>query len=227
MNIIINKSRIKKIAKVLYKVYGDSNLGNKEDPLDELIFIVLTTKTSEKIYSTTYSALLRKYENWENVRKASVEEIAEVIKPGGLYKQKAILINEILQSIYEKNKGVLDLTFLRKMTDIEAEKYLLSLRGVGVKSAKCVLLYSLHRNVLPVDTHTYRLAFELGLIPQTYMRNEKGKLHKHLESLIPPECRYQFHVGAVMHGRLEHNSRQPFGNCIFLGLLARYGLVEL
>jgi endonuclease-3 len=225
MNIKINKPKIKEITDLLYQVYGNSNLGNKEDPLDELVFIVLTTKTSDRIYNTTYSNILNKYKNWENVRKANIEDIAEVIKPGGLYKQKAKLIKEILQSVYESNKGVLELNFLRNMSDIEAEKYLLSLSGVGVKSAKCVLLYSLHRKVLPVDTHTYRLAFELGIIPETYMRNEKGKLHKVLENLIPPNCRYQFHVGAVMHGRLEHSSRQSLGKCVFLGLLAQHDLV--
>src|SRR4051794_2206109 len=104
MNIKINKPKIKEITDLLYQVYGNSNLGNKEDPLDELVFIVLTTKTSDRIYNTTYSNILNKYKNWENVRKANIEDIAEVIKPGGLYKQKAKLIKEILQSVYESNK---------------------------------------------------------------------------------------------------------------------------
>jgi endonuclease III len=48
------------------------------------------------------------------------------------------------------------------MNDATAQSYLTSLPGVGLKTAKCILMYSLNREVLPVDTHVWRLSVRLG-----------------------------------------------------------------
>lgn len=56
----------------------------------------------------------------------------------------------------------MSLSPLKKMTDSQIEKYLASLPGIGIKTAKCVMMYSFDRLVLPVDTHVWRIATRLG-----------------------------------------------------------------
>jgi len=92
------------------------------------------------------------------------------------------------------------------LTAEEAEAYLTSLPGVGIKTAKCVLMYSLGREVLPVDTHVLRVATRLDLVnPDT----TRSQAHRLLEAEIPPKDRYAFHVNALAHGRAVCKAREP------------------
>lgn len=197
---------LKAVCEVLDEFYGSPNLENKQDPLDELMFIILSQKTGERSFTNTYDLLRKKYKTWNDVMLASDKQVEKIIRPGGLSKTKARQIRRVLNEIFERNRA-LSLDNLKSCSDQEAERFLTSLYGVGIKTAKCVLLYSLNRQVLPVDVHTYRLALELELVESSYMRNEKGKLHDKLEKIIPPKLRYKFHVNAVVHGREEHKSR--------------------
>ncbi len=206
MNRIINK--LEQICAELDDQYGSPDLFNKEDPLDELIFIILSSKTTEASYIQVYNNLKKKYPHWEMLLETDLLKIQDIIKPAGLAKLKTKRIIQLLRDIKEKNSDNLNLSFLSTRNDQEAERYLLSLYGVGYKTAKCVLLYSLKRKVLPVDIHTYEFSREIGLVSEVYMRNEKGKLHKELEDIIPPELRYTFHVNAVMHRRIEHPQKK-------------------
>lgn len=219
---------LKKIVDVLDKKYGSPRLGNKQNPLDEAVFIQLSLKTKESSYFKVYEELKVKYPTWDKVLEENDQILINLVEPAGLASLKVQRIKSMLRDIKEKNDDVLSLKFLENYSDRDAEKFLLSLHGVGIKSAKCILLYSLGRAVLPVDTHTYRLALELGLIDATYMRNEKGKLHNILEPLIPPELRFKFHVNAVMHGREEHQNRKlPGGKCVLVRELEEKGLLPL
>lgn len=222
---IYNK-KIRDICAVLDTLYHSPRLGNKRNPLNEIVFILLTTKTGAKNFNATYTALKQRFETWNEVIDADVNEVADTIRSGGLAMQKAILLQKILRQIKTTSGSRISLSFLNKLSNAEAEAYLLSLPGIGYKTAKCVLLYSLNREVLPVDTHTYKLAYELGLVDQTYMRNEKGKLHKELEPLIPPDCRFSFHVNAVVHGRREHGNRKVT-KCQLVQLLEERQLLPL
>ena len=222
----INQEKLQRVCDILHERYHSPRLGNKRNPLNELVFIILTTKTGPKNYTRTYNALRKKYPSWNEVLIADPDEVAQVISPGGLANQKARLLQKVLGAIRETSGKRLSLSFLKSYSDQEAETYLLSLPGVGYKIAKCVLMYALDRQVLPVDTHTYRLALELGLINETYMRNEKGKLHKELEELIPPHLRYGFHVNSVVHGRKEHRTRSDT-KCPLVRLLEAEALTPL
>lgn len=94
---------------------------------------------------------------------------------------------------------------LRTMTDGEAEAFLVSLPGVGAKVAKCVLMYSLEREVLPVDVHVHRLATRLGF--KTKKRADTSQ--ELIEQAVPPRLRYGFHVNALAHGRAVCRPRTP------------------
>ena len=91
---------------------------------------------------------------------------------------------------------------LRKMSDKDAEAFLLSLPGVGKKVARCVLMYSLGRQVFPVDTHCWRIARRLGWVRPTQKdKHCAPRDMDRLQSKIPPELRYSLHVNMISLGR--------------------------
>jgi endonuclease III len=181
----------------LHAAYGSPNHNNKADPLDELIFIILSQMTTHHSFGRVFDRLKLWCPHWEDVLALPPERLAEIIKDAGLSNQKVPRIIAILgriQSDFDK----LSLDALREMTDAAAEAYLTGLPGVGVKTAKCVLMYSLGRDVLPVDTHVARVASRLGLLSP---RTPAAHQHSALESVVAPQDRFSFHVNSMCHGR--------------------------
>ncbi|MGC8651511.1 MAG: endonuclease III domain-containing protein [Minisyncoccia bacterium] len=197
----MNKKRIIEICDILKSTFGVPNLGNKPDPTDEYFFLVLSTKTSYKSFENVFCDLKRAVVRWENLETIDSEVIENVIKPCGLYKIKTLWMKKAAEKM-RRDFGSVTLSPLKTMKKQEVEKYLLSLPGVGIKISKALMMYSLDYDVLPVDTHTYRVAYRLGIIKkEIYLRNERGELHKTLEKMIPEGYRKIFHVGAVSLGR--------------------------
>lgn len=95
------------------------------------------------------------------------------------------------------------------MGDAEAEAFLTSLPGVGPKVAKCVLMYSLDRKVLPVDVHVHRVARRLGFATKKRPDTSQDLI----EAEIPSNLRYGFHVNAVAHGRKVCKSEPLCDRC--------------
>jgi endonuclease-3 len=100
----------------------------------------------------------------------------------------------------------LHLDFLRRWPTERVWKYLTNLRGVGPKTASCVLLFSLRRPVLPVDTHIHRVSGRLRLIGP---RTTAEKAHELLAATVPPDKVYAFHVLMIAHGRQTCHARRP------------------
>ena len=105
-----------------------------------------------------------------------------------------------------ESQGSFDLSFLKELPLPEAKAYLEHLPGVGPKTASCVLLFSLGRPALPVDTHVFRVAKRLGLIDS---RVTLSRAHNLLESQVPPHSVYQFHLHMIEHGRQICHARRP------------------
>jgi endonuclease-3 len=172
-------------------------LNNKLDPLDELIYITITLLTHEKNVRRAFDGLKTRFPTWHDVLDADIPAIVETLKVAGLANQKAPRIKEILQKIKEYDPEI-TLSFLEGWTDEDIERFLTSLKGVGKKSARCVMMYSLGREVLPVDTHVYRVSRRLGLLePEITYDKAMDKMHE----IIPPEFRYDLHVNMLIHGR--------------------------
>jgi endonuclease III len=190
---------------------GSLPLGNKPDPLDELIFIILTTMTQYGPM-TVFDALKRRFPSWDGlVRRGAEANLREVIAVCGLVNQKApqiILIAEKLKVDF----GSVTLAPLHAMPDADAEAYLLSLPRVGKKVARCVMMYSLQRDVLPVDAHVLRVGKRVGLLPDGI---SWAKAHDVIHDVVPPEARFDLHVGLVQHGREVCTFRNPkCGDCV-------------
>jgi endonuclease-3 len=184
------------------------------DPIDMLIGTILSQNTSDANSGRAFASLKASFDSWEAVASAPSEHIAQVIKSGGLSQIKAVRIKQALEQI-KKEQGRINLDSLKSMKMAEAEDYLMHLPGVGHKTASCVLLFSLGKPSLPVDTHVFRVAKRLGLIDS---RVSIDKAHSLLQEQTPPSKVYQFHVHMIEHGRRICHARQPRCNrCILRG----------
>ena len=165
--------RLREIEARLRREYGQPRHFNPADPLDDLIFLVLSRMTQEIKYIRTYSRLRDSLSTWHAVRDAPPDELETLIHEAGLAPTKAAQIQAILGEI-EAREGRLSLHRLRGMETDEVEQYLTSLPGVARKTALCVMLYTLGRDVLPVDTHVWRVAQRLGLAPAGQWSEARG-----------------------------------------------------
>jgi endonuclease-3 len=200
-------ARASVICDLLDTTYQQPDLGNSQDPIAELIYIVLSTMTSEVNYQRSFTSLRERFPTWDRVVEAPVEEIEEAIRGGGLAPTKARLIQELLRRI-RRDWGEIDLGFVHAWPTSEIRRYLCSLPGVGFKAATCVTAYSFGRDVCPVDTHTYRVAIRLGLLPLG--TPEMGRrAHVALEQGLPVGQRLAFHINAIAHGRQRCQLERP------------------
>lgn len=186
------------VARALAETYGRPTLGNKRNPLDELLFIILSSKTPPSRYRLTYSELKRKYPSANDLAAANPKAIATAIAVGGLAEKKASQITAIARRL-RKTFGRVTLRPIAHMSDVEAEVFLDELPGIGKKMARCVLMYSLGRQVFPVDAHCFRICQRLGWVAQNSKLTDR--VADELQSGIPRKLRHQLHVGMVMLGR--------------------------
>ena len=202
---------IAEIIELLEQEYGPREWQPGRDPLDVLIGTILSQNTSDTNSGRAFASLKSNFDSWEDVASAPAEHIARAIKSGGLSQIKAARIKQVLGQI-EKEQGRISLDSLKSKTMAEAEDYLMSLPGVGHKTARCVLLFSLGKPSLPVDTHIFRVAKRLRLIDS---KASIEKAHDLLQEQIPPSKVYQFHIHMIEHGRRICHARQPRCNrCI-------------
>jgi len=179
--------------------------------LDELVATVLSQHTSDTNSERAFGQLKARFPDWQEVADAPRSEVADAIRCGGIADQKARRIQQILAAI-EEREGRIDLSRLADLDDASVEAYLLSLPGVGPKTAACVLVFSMGRAAFPIDTHVHRVATRLGwLRPNT----TADKAHLLLAPRVPPDIRYDLHLAMITHGRTICRAQRPqCGACI-------------
>ncbi|KAH6806081.1 HhH-GPD base excision DNA repair family protein [Perilla frutescens var. frutescens] len=119
--------------------------------------------------------------DWDAIRCADVHEIAQTIKERGMNNMLAERIKDFLNRIV-RDHGSIDLEWLRDVPPDKAKEYLLSIRGLGLKSVECVRLLTLHHLAFPVDTNVGRIAVRLGWVP---LQPLPESLQLHLLELYP------------------------------------------
>ncbi|KAI3791823.1 hypothetical protein L2E82_05686 [Cichorium intybus] len=119
--------------------------------------------------------------DYEALMNADVNDIADAIKERGMNNVLAIRIKALLDRIV-KDHGSVDLEWLRDVPPDKAKEYLLSFRGLGLKSVECVRLLTLHHLAFPVDTNVGRIAVRLGWVP---LQPLPESLQLHLLELYP------------------------------------------
>jgi len=175
------------------------------DPFQTLIVTVLSQATADKNTARAFENLSRRFSiTPEALAKASVEEIENAIRVGGLYKNKSRVIKTISHLILEQFNGSLD--FIYSLPFEEARKILLNIPGVGPKTADVVLLFCAGKPTIPIDTHVNRVSKRLGLAPPKANYEE---LRRSLETLYSPEDYLPVHLLLISLGRKYCKARKP------------------
>ena len=193
------------VCAALSRAYGPLPRIGRGDPLGQLVETILSQNTTDKNSHAAYLSLRRRFPTWSAVMNAPVRAIATQIRSGGLSNIKAPRIRTALRIIRER-EGRLSLACLSRMNDEEAIRYMTSLPGVGIKTAACVLLFSLRRPVMPVDTHVNRVTRRLGWIDPRMPIEKAGSF---IQRFVPPELMLEVHVYLVWHGRRTCRAGRP------------------
>lgn len=176
------------------------------DLLDELIGTILSQNTTDKNSSRAFESLKTSFPTWISVLSAPTKKLANSIKIGGLANIKAKRIKAILVELQKKNKH-LSLAHLSEMNTSEAMDYLQTFNGVGFKTAACVLMFGLNRDLCPVDTHIHRVLNRLGLLTTRHA----DETFLQLQPLIPSGKSYSLHINLIRHGKQVCKAQSP--NC--------------
>ncbi len=144
---------ISRIISRLKKRYPPGKF-NSRDPFRQLIATVLSQRTRDEVTDRASEKLFSKYGTAAALAHADVSDIEELIREVGFYRVKAPRVKEIARIISNDYRG-------KVPDDMEA---LLSLPGVGRKTANCVLVYGFGRDAIAVDTHVHRISNRLGLV---------------------------------------------------------------
>ena len=218
------REQLAQATALLDDYYGRPVLSPRYPAVDELVFTVLSQNTADVNTERTFAALKARFPDWVSARDATAEEIEEAIALGGLAHTKAPRIKRILEAISAQS-GAPDLTVLDGMSDEEAQAYLTGLPGVGPKTAACVLLFSLGRPVMPVDTHVHRLALRLGIIGEKVTAEQAHPLLTELAGAGDAPQIYAVHVDFVRHGRRICHARRPAcAECPLAGICPSAGV---
>jgi len=215
------RARVRRISGVLEEVLGVPVQSGKPPPsMDMLIATVLSQNTNDRNSHRAYVALRQRHPTWHSVAEAPVRSLAATIRSGGMANQKAARIKGILRTIYSVY-GRYDLSALQKRSNEEIIDELTRMKGVGTKTAACVLVFALGRDVFPVDTHVYRLCERLGL---TLNSRSPDDTFEQMKPLIPAGKGYSFHTNLIRFGRKVCHARRPacglcplYDDCVYDG----------
>ncbi|KAJ5757338.1 uncharacterized protein N7511_006032 [Penicillium nucicola] len=212
--------------------------GEVPSVLDALIRTLLSGATTGANSARAFNGLVQRFGiltegigkgsvNWEAVRQATVKDVFEAIKSGGLADIKSKNLKGILDIVHQDNQtrrndlvananpeeetkndksyeiacadqNVLSLNHMHTLTSEEAMTELVKYPGIGPKTAACVILFCLQRPCFAVDTHIFRLTKWLGWVPP---RANEVTAFSHLEVRIPDHLKYSLHQLFIRHGK--------------------------
>ncbi|MCX6374170.1 MAG: endonuclease III [Actinobacteria bacterium] len=223
MSSITPQDQLAGAVAVLDDFYGRPVLSPRCPPVDELVFTVLSQNTADVNTERSFAALKARFPVWSAARDAEVDDIESAIALGGLAHTKAPRIKSILEALSahtaEPDLGVLD-----ALDDAAALAYLTGLPGDGPNTAACVQLYSLGRQVMPVDTHVHRVARRLGVIGAQVTAEQAHPLLTEMAGPGDAAQIYAVHVDFVRHGRRICHARRPAcGECPLAGMCPSAG----
>jgi glycerate kinase len=214
----------------LASIHGHPTWERRLDPTSELILTILTQNSADINAEKAFEALRAAYPSglpverhipgpgwggdglpegappdWMAVEAAPFEELVEVIRPGGLPNQKARGIQSALRLIRER-RGDHSLEFLGAMPALEARDWLVSIPGIGKKTASVLLMFSFGMPVMAVDRHVERVSQRVGLLPKKASADDA---HDYFLAMLQPDEVYEAHVNLIRHGRLICQARSP------------------
>jgi endonuclease-3 len=165
------------------------------DPYELLVATILSAQSTDKMINSVTPALFERYPDAEALAGADEVELQEMIRSTGFFNAKSRSLLGMARAVVERFDGEIP----SRMAD------LVSLPGVGRKTANVVLSVAFGKPGLPVDTHVLRLSGRLGLTEQV----DPVKVEKELSPMLPAAERGLFATRLILHGRRVCVARKP------------------
>jgi endonuclease-3 len=210
--------------------YGMPTWERRFDPTSELILTILTQNSADVNAEVAFEALRKAYPSdrpaeahkpgsgwggvglseapppdWARVEFAPIQELTDVIRPGGLANQKAPRLQSTLRKIREE-RGDYSLEFLGDMSALDARAWLTQIDGIGKKTASVLLLFCFGSPLLPIDRHVDRVMRRVGILPAKPSLEEA---HDLVLGVFEPDQMFEAHVNLIQHGRKICHAQRP------------------
>lgn len=193
---MIKQDDVIKVLDILEKTYPDAECAlNHKNVYELIVAVALSAQTTDKSVNQVSPALFERYPDAEALAAAEPSEVEEYIKKIGMYRTKAKNIVAMAQKICCDFGG-------KVPNDYDS---LISLPGVGRKTANVVLAVGFGQQRIAVDTHVFRVANRIGLA------DEKDVLKTELSLMerVPEERWSRTHHSLIFHGRQCCDARKP------------------
>ena len=212
MNVSAEKNEIKEIANKVFKLLDkhypkEISFIHFKNNFQLLISVILSAQTTDRQVMEVVPALFKKYPDPQALAKGTLDDIMDIIKPVGFFRVKAANIKNTAAKLLKDFNGM--------VPDNIAE--LVTLPGVGRKSANVVVGSLFGKPAIIVDTHFGRVTERIGLTQS----KAPEKIEKDIALLIPEKKQYRFSMTANLHGREICNSRKPSCDICFLKSLCK------
>ncbi len=195
MAIKVTKKEIEEIRRRFLEHYKDARTELKYRNLYELLVaVMLSAQCTDKRVNMITPALFKKYPTPQDLAKADVEDVKELIKTCSFFNNKAKNLIKMAQSVVENYGGEIPLD----------EKELVKLAGVGQKTAHVVMIEYTHANLMAVDTHVFRIAHRLGLSDAKTVEKTEEDLVKAFRTNL-----HALHQAMVLFGRYICTAKNP------------------
>jgi endonuclease-3 len=203
-------TKAEKVYDLLKAAYPDARCGlDYDSPFQLLISTMLSAQATDKSVNKVTEDLYKQYPDLDSFLKLSQEEIEEKIRQIGLYKNKAKNIYKMLRVLRDKFKGQVP----KSLED------LISLPGVGRKTASVVLVEAFNIPAFPVDTHVFRVTRRIGLAGG----NTADKVSDEMMKRLPKYKWHLMHHLLITHGRSICTAQSPkCGSCTINKICSYY-----
>jgi endonuclease-3 len=198
----ITQTQIEEIKKRLLERYKDAKTElNYTNDYQLLVSIILSAQCTDKRVNMITPALFKKFPTTKELSKAKLEEVKELIKSCNFYNNKAKNLIEMAKKVENEFNGKIP----------HNHKELISLAGVGNKTANVFLIEQDNENRMAVDTHVFRTSHRLGLSDAKSVEGtEKDLVEKFKDNLAT------LHQAMVLFGRYICTAKNPKCNNCFL-----------
>lgn len=200
------EKRIADIIKILQKEYPEARTAlHFTNPLELLVATVLSAQCTDERVNKVTQHLFKKYKSARDYARADLSELEEDVRPTGFFRNKAKAIKGFCQNLDKRFKGQVP----ANLDD------LVSLSGIGRKTANLVLGEAFSIPGIVVDTHVLRLAQRIGLTQNT----DPVKVEFDLMEIVPEDQWTRFSNLFILHGRAVCSARKPrHDKCTILDL---------
>lgn len=212
---VLDRDKIRKIQKIeriilskkdMYPVQEFLSSKKSGDILDVVVKTILSQNTSDNLRDIAFENLKKRFKDMREILYADENEVVELIRVCGLPRVKLKRIKSAIERIIEKFENPEELC---KLTKDSAFSFLISIEGIGPKSAEVILAFGCGFDTFPVDTHVSRIIRRLGIAD-----GSREKIYR----IVSPHFKNKIlsHVFLIYHGRKVCRARNPLCDlCVF------------